>query len=264
MSKARQILQTWDFFSSVFCFVRQCFSPSSQSCSPASEVYFWSCRECLPLHHQLLFSLCQLSQSQRFFLGSIGKYVHHHSMQAPYCKGLEKLLTLLIHKLDPADWPGATDVVASIFLCEQEERNKKGGTRGENGKGACLTWVYQATTSKILCRGCSYSTPHPGIRGLISLISTSPGGQVPCSISFFTTLRNLFSSRWGLLHPSVSCPHLSSLSLYFSVLFLLYYSPFTFFPLFLSFSFFFFSTGGPAANIGFQKMFWTAVGNCTE
>lgn len=56
-------------------------------------------------------------------------------MQAPYCKGLEKLLTLLIHKLDPADWPGATDVVASIFLCEQEERNKKGGTRGEKWKG---------------------------------------------------------------------------------------------------------------------------------
>lgn len=53
-------------------------------------------------------------------------------MLTPHCKGLEKLSTFS-HKLDPADWRGASDDDRHVvFFLKLEEREEEKKERGES------------------------------------------------------------------------------------------------------------------------------------
>lgn len=179
--------------------------------------------------------------------------VHPHSMLTSHCKDLEKLSTSFIHKLDPADWPGAKQWWLPCFflfleLKEREEEKKEGG--GRKWIGPVLLKLTGRLHPQILFRDYSHSTPHPGIRGPVSLIST---GQ---EVRFQPPYPPL-PHQWICLPPdeiysiSLFAASIFSLPLHFSYSWLVSLS----LPLTeactIRFSFF---TRGPAANIRFQKM----------
>lgn len=54
-------------------------------------------------------------------------------MLTPHCKGLEKLSTLFSHKLDPADWPGASNGGCHVLFWGffSEARGERGEEKKE-------------------------------------------------------------------------------------------------------------------------------------
>ncbi len=78
--------------------------------------------------------LSPLNSEGGFLFSSIGEYIYRHSMLTPHCKGLGKLSTLFSYKLDPADWPGASDggCHVLVFFLKLEEREEEKREWGES------------------------------------------------------------------------------------------------------------------------------------
>lgn len=65
---------------------------------------------------------------RRFLFCSTREHVYPHSMLNPHCEGLEKLSASFTHKLEPADWPGASGGGCCFSEAggEREQRESRG------------------------------------------------------------------------------------------------------------------------------------------